>query len=232
MTLQIKIVSTLTVLAAAILIIFAISQKKYATQINNSMDILQVNLPESDLLFELYGNRSPIIFQKELQDWDGIDILLGRSYYDINQIVEENKKDVFEIINGYLQFHEPLLSMAWNVNFQQIIYNFNSPIYMIEQLNYIHLIGNISGEVRIILIPPNEHHKLGEFKNNVSQQDITPILNQESPPFEFIEVVIREGNMIYIPYKWHYFIYKAEFENQENETVILNMINKSWLELI
>ena len=232
MSIKTKVLSFLTILIASLIIIFAISQKRYATQTNNSINIIQVNLPESDLLFELYYDKSPIIFQHELDDWDGISALLGRNFQEITTIVEENREDVLSIVKGYLQFHEPLLSMNWNVNFQEIIYTFNSPIFMIKETNYLHLIGNITGEIRIILIPPNEYSKLGKFNNNVSEQDITELLNQDSPPFEFIEVVLREGNMIYVPYSWHYFIYKAEFEGSENQTTMLNMINKSWLELI
>lgn len=232
MSIKTKILSFLTVLISSIIIIFAISQKRYATQTNNSMDITQVNLPESDLLFELYHDKLPIIFQHELDDWDGISALIGRNFQEITTIVQENREDVLSIVKGYLQFHEPLLSMNWDINFQEIVYTFNSPIFMIQEMNYLHLIGNITGEVRIILIPPNEHQKLETFSNNVSTQNITEILNKDTPPFEFIEIVLREGNMIYIPYKWHYFIYKAEFEGSDNQTTILNMINKSWLELI
>ena len=156
MSIKTKVLSFLTILIASLIIIFAISQKRYATQTNNSMNIIQVNLPESDLLFELYHDKSPIIFQQELDDWDGISALLGRKFQEITTIVEENREDVLSIVKGYLQFHEPLLSMNWNVNFQEIIYTFNSPIFMIKETNYLHLIGNITGEIRIILIPPNE----------------------------------------------------------------------------
>ena len=232
MNLQIKILSFVITFIASLLIIFAISQKKYATQTNNSMNIIQVSLPESDLLFELYDSKSPIIFQQEIEDWDGINSLLGRGYQEISNIIQENKKDSLEIIKGYLQFHQPLLSMQWNINFQEIVYTFNSPIYIVQEMNYLHLIANITGEIRIILIPPNEHEKLGKFNNNVSENDLTGLLNQENPNFEFIEIIVRQGNMVYIPYLWHYFIYKAEFENKDNQTTILNMINKSWLNLI
>jgi len=232
MNLQIKILSFLVTLIASLIIIFAISQKKYATQTNNTMNIIQVSLPESDLLFELYDAKSPIIFQNEIEDWDGINSLLGRDYQEISTIINENKKDSLKIIKGYLQFHQPLLSMQWNINFQEIVYTFNSPIFILQEINYLHLIGNITGEIRIILIPPNEHEKLGKFNNNVSENDITNLLNQDKPTFEFIEIILRQGNMVYIPYLWHYFIYKAEFQDKNNQTTILNMINKSWLNLI
>jgi hypothetical protein len=122
--------------------------------------------------------------------------------------------------------------MQWNINFQEIVYTFNSPIYIVQEINYLHLIANITGEIRIILIPPNEHEKLGKFNNNVSVNDLTGLLNQENPNFEFIEIIVRQGNMVYIPYLWYYFIYKAEFEDKDNQTTILNMVNKSWLNLI
>lgn len=220
------------VLIIAIFAVFCISQKQYIQRINNTMTIIQVSLPESDTLYQLYGERSPIVFQNEIQDWDGINILLGRDNQDINHIVSEHKKDILQIITGYLQFHQPLLTYDWFIDFQKIIYTFNSPIFIIQQQNYHHMVSNMNGEIRIILIPPNEHSKLGEFINNVSKQDLTPLLNQETPNFEFIEVVVREGNMVYIPYQWHYFIYKAEFENDTSDTTIMNAINKSYLDIL
>jgi hypothetical protein len=227
-----KIFSTIIVLLISIVVIICISQKKYAQRINNNMNIVQVSLPESDTLYSLYGERSPIVFQNEIDDWDGINILLGRNNNEINQIVSENKKDVLTIITGYLQFHQPLFTYDWFIDFQKIIYTFNSPIFIIQQKNYHHLIANMNGEIRIILIPPNEHSKLGEFTNNVSKHDITSLLNQEKPNFEFIEIIVREGNMVYIPYLWHYFIYRAEFENDDSDTTIMNAINKSYLDIL
>ena len=232
MALQTKILSIVSVIGVIIIIIILISQKKYAQRVNNTMNIIQVSLPESDTLYELYGNRSPIVFQNEIDDWDGINTLLGRNNEEINKIVSENKKDVLQIITGYLQFHQPLFTYDWFIDFQKIIYTFNSPIFVIQQQYYHHLISNMCGEVRLILIPPNEHNKLGEFINDVSKRDITEDLNQEKAPFEFIEIIVREGNMVYIPYLWHYFIYRAEFEDDTTNTTIMNAINKSYLDII
>jgi hypothetical protein len=44
----------------------------------------------------------------------------------------------------------------------------------------------------------------------------------------FVEIIVRKGNMIYIPFNWFYFIYKGNNE----ECVIVDCLNKSVFNLI
>ena len=83
--------------------------------------------------------------------------------------------------------------------------------------------------MRIIIVPPDQCKYLEPFVNMVSNSDATLLLDKDPMELNYIEIIIRKGNMIYIPWGWCYFIYKLA---NTNECVIIDCINKSFLSLI
>lgn len=227
----------LFIIGFIIVIIFSLllySQKRVYQRENNEMNILQIYDPEPENLFNLYNNNLPIIIQSELQNWDGFNELIGINYDMIKSVINENLEDILTIIKGNLQFHNNIFSYNWNIDVKKITFNYDSPIFMIQQNNLLQLFSTITGEARIILMNPEHHSKLGNFKNNVSDKDITEEINKPDTKLDFIEIILREGNMIYIPYGWHYFMYGNNFINNDtnnndinDETIILDCINLS-----
>ena len=221
----------LFIIGFLIIIIFSLmlySQKKIYQRENNEMTLLQIYDPDPENLFNLYNNNLPIIIQSELQNWEGFSELLGLNYDLIKSVINENLEDILTIIKGNLQFHNNIFSYDWNIDIKKINFNYDSPIFMIQQNNLLQLFSTITGEVRIILMNPDHHSKLGNFKNNVSDKDIKDEINKPDTKLDFIEIILREGNMIYIPYGWHYFIYGNHMINDNNdETIILDCINLS-----
>jgi len=201
------------------------------------MNILQVFDPDPDTLFDLYQQGLPIIIQKELQNWDGIDLLLGLDYDTIKSTVQEHMNDVLTIIKGNLQFHNNVLSYDWKIDLNLIETDINSPIFPVKQANILQLFATVTGEARIVLFNPDTDKHLEPFTNNVSSIDIKPEIEKDNTEINFIEIVLREGNLIYIPYGWHYFIYgnhidlDSEGHEQIGETIVLDCINKSFVEL-
>lgn len=225
-------------LVICLLSIMFISQRQIYTKKNNEMNILQVYDPDPEAIFNLYKKGLPIITQSELQEWDGFDMLVGIDYSTIKEIVTENMSDILTIVKGNLQFHNNILSYDWKIDITKIPFDINSPIYVIEQKNLIQLFSTISGEARIILFSPKNKPHFGNFKNNVSDTDIKNEIEKDNTTLDFIEIILREGNMIYIPFGWYYFIYGNHIklngdndENEFNETIILNCINKSLLDI-
>ncbi len=220
-----------------IFIVILITQRNIYTKKNNDMNILQVFDPDPDTLFDLYQQGLPTIIQKELQNWDGIDLLLGLDYNTIKTTVQDHMNDVLTIIKGNLQFHNNVLSYDWKIDLTLVETNINSPIFPVRQANILQLFATVTGETRIILFSPDMEKELEPFTNNVSSVDIKSELEKDDTKMNFIEIVVREGNLIYIPYGWHYFIYgnhidlDGEEQIQTNETVILDCINKSLVEL-
>lgn len=227
----------LFIIGFIIVIIFSLllySQKRVYQRENNEMNILQIYDPEPENLFNLYNNNLPIIIQSELQNWDGFNELIGINYDMIKSVINENLEDILTIIKGNLQFHNNIFSYNWNIDVKKITFNYDSPIFMIQQNNLLQLFSTITGEARIILMNPEHHSKLGNFKNNVSDKDITEEINKPDTKLDFIEIILREGNMIYIPYGWHYFMYGNNLINNDtnnndinDETIILDCINLS-----
>ena len=217
----------------SILIILIYTQKRLYTKKNNEMNILQVFDPHPDTLFNLYNRGLPIVLQKEIQGWDGFEMLLGLDYETIKDVVKENMEDILTIVKGNLQFHNNIFSFDWKIDITMIPFDINSPIYPVKQANMIQLFGTISGEVRVILFNPACEKYLGKFVNNVSSIDIKSEIEKDNTEMNFIEIILREGNMIYIPFGWFYFIYGNHLDldtpdrNPFRETIILNCINKS-----
>jgi len=55
------------------------------------------------------------------------------------------------------------------------------------------------------------------------------MLDAQPMELNYIEIIVREGNLIYIPWGWHYFTYKPI--TLEGECVILDCLNKSAINL-
>ena len=89
--------------------------------------------------------------------------------------------------------------------------------------------------MRIIITPPDQTNHVQPFINMVSTVDATSILNKEPIEMNYIEIIVREGNMIYIPYNWLYYIYKGNSKHKQSTTtkyttdecVIVDCINQS-----
>jgi len=192
---------------------------------NNELKILQVSDPDINIAYELLDNHQPIVFQKELIFWKEFNTFIGKSLNHINKIININTNiNYSDYIKNNLEIYNLPLSYDWNIDIRNIVLNNTSSIFFIKQNNYLQCFGCITGEMRIIIAPPNQSKYVQPFKNMVSTIDSTQLLNKEPMEINFIEIIVREGNMIYIPYNWIYFIYN---NNTNNECVIIDCINQS-----
>jgi len=195
------------------------------------LKILQVADPNVDIAYELLDNHQPIVFQKELLYWKEFNTFIGKSLIDINNTITTNNQIHYsDYIKHNLEIYNLPLSYDWNIDIRNIILDSNSSIFFIKQTNYLQLFGCVSGEMRIIIAPPNQSYLVQPFTNLVSTLDATILLDKDPMEINFIEVIVREGNMIYIPYNWIYFIYTQSTIN--NECVIVDCINQSVLNYV
>ena len=223
----VKVLITFLVIIIVLISLLIYSQKQYYQQVNNEMRILQIADPNPESLFDLYQMKLPIIIQEEIQNWEGFGMVLGLDYKEIRAIIDENMENVLKVIKGNLAFQKQILGYDWNIDLKQINYTDKSPIFVIKQVNYLQLFATITGEARVVLVPPSEHDKLGTFNANVSNLDLLPELDKDNSDIECVEVVLRKGNMIYIPYQWHYFIYG---NTAYDSTIMLSCINMSLID--
>ena len=213
-------ISSLLILFIIFFIYCHISRLKI---INNDLKILQVSDPDIDIAYELFNSHQPIVFQKELLFWKEFNTFIGKSLGEINTTISTNTTIHYSnFIKNNLEIYNLPLSYDWNIDIRNIILNESSAIFFIKQNNYLQVFGCVTGEMRIIITPPDQTHIVQPFINMVSTIDATSILNKEPMEINYIEIIVREGNMIYIPYNWLYYIYKTT-----DECVIVDCINQS-----
>jgi hypothetical protein len=199
-------------------------------KINNTLNILQVSDPDPELSYELFKNHQPIVFQRELFFWKEFNKLLDKSLSEIKEIISTNNIiNYTEIIKINLEPYNLPLSYDWSIDIRNIILNDKNGIFFIQQKNYLQCFGCVTGEFRIIITPPDQISKLEPLVNQVSSTDATSLLEKEPIELNFIEIIIRKGNLIYIPWNWLYFIYKP---NHIPETVIIDCLNNSIISII
>ena len=219
------------ILLITIFIIFFIyCHSSQLKKINNELKILQVTDPEPNLIFELFDNHQPIVFQQELYFWKEFNSLIGMSLVDINHIITTNKNiNYSEYIKNNIEIYNLPLSYDWNIDIRNITLNESSAIFFVKQNNYMQMFGCVTGEFRIIIATPDQSLLLEPLSNMVSTIDATSILNKEPLEINYIEVIVRKGNMVYVPWGWFYFIYNG---SHNNECVIVDCENKSGLSFI
>lgn len=195
------------------LILFVYCHVVKLQELNNHLDIIQVSDPDPELIIELLDSHQPIIMQRELYFWKTANKLIGKSLPEINQIIttidQSSPGQLLESIKMNLDPFNLPLSYDWNIDIRNVVLDDKSGIFFIQQSNYMQCFGCLTGQFRIILAPNDQKHIVEPFVNNVSSKNAEEILNKEPMEMNFIEVIIRQGNLIYIPWGWLYFIYKS-----------------------
>ena len=213
-----------------LIILFSYCHISRFKTLNNELKILQTVDPDANMIYELLDNHQPLILQREIFYWKEFNNFIGKSLSDIKNTIHTNKKiNYSEYIKNNIDIYNLPLSYDWNIDIKNVLLDETSAIFFNKQNNYLQLFGCISGEMRIIIVPPDQCKYLEPFVNMVSNSDATLLLDKDPMELNYIEIIIRKGNMIYIPWGWCYFIYKLA---NTNECVIIDCINKSFLSLI
>jgi hypothetical protein len=201
------------------------------TDVNNHLDILQVQDPDPQLAYELLSHNQPIVFQRELAFWKDFNKLLGKPLEEIKSTIIANPDINYSTsIKTNLEPYNLPLSYDWLIDIRPVVLDDNNGIFFIRQVNYLQMFGCMSGQFRIIITPPDQSSKLEPFTNYVSSVDATKMLNAEPMELNYIEIIVREGNLVYIPWGWHYFIYRPS--TLDGNSVILDCLNKSIINII
>lgn len=225
-----SILQYITALIIVLLILFSYCHISRLKTLNNELKILQVVDPDADMVYDLLDKHQPIVFQKEIFYWKEFNHLIGKSLTDIKTTISINKTiNYSEYIKNNIDLYNLSLSYDWNIDIKNILLDDKSAIFFNKQNNYMQLFGCVSGEMRVIITKPDQCSLLSPFINMVSSVDATSLLDTEPMVLNYIEIIVRQGNMIYIPWGWCYYIYKIQ--NTE-ECVVVDCINKSFLSLI
>ena len=220
------IINYISLFIILIIILFGYCHISKLKTLNNELKILQTVDPDFDIVYNLLEQHQPIVMQKEIFYWKEFNNLIGKSLININTIINTNTTiNYSEYIKNNINLYNLPLSYDWNIDIRNVTLDSKSAIFFIKQNNYMQLFGCVTGEMRVIITPPNQSKIIGPFKNLVSTIDSTELLNKDPFELNYIEIIIRQGNVIYIPYDWFYFIYN----NANEECVIVDCINNSLL---
>jgi len=225
-----SILNYITALIILLIILFSYCHISKIKTLNNELKILQVVDPDYNMIYDLLDKHQPIVLQREIFYWKEFNNLIGKSLLDIKKTISINTNiNYSEYIKNNINLYNLLLSYDWNIDIKNVLLDDKSAIFFIKQNNYMQLFGCVSGEMRIIITAPDQSVFLSPFSNMVSSIDATSLLNKEPIELNYIEIIVRQGNMIYIPWSWSYFIYNG---NANSECVLVDCINKSLLSLI
>ena len=221
-----KVKTYLIIIIFIIIFIIIYSHIRILTKENKKLEILQAETPDIKKIQELLLEKSPTIFRQVLYSWESIINIFDKEINEIN-IISKDKK-FKDDINKNLLSYNMFLSFGWDYKFYKKKRNDNN--FRLEN-NYRHLICQIMGEQRIYLVSPYQKDKfISTKKDNNNHNNIVSTVNfwneQEisKKPFnqlEYIEIILREGNILYIPHGWWYLCKVVE------ESLILDCYNIS-----
>jgi hypothetical protein len=236
------IISIVLVLLFVLIFAHVSKWKSYTTQLK----ILQTHHSAPQLVYDLVQQHLPLIYQNEMEIWEEADLLTEQSLDDIKELIKDYP-NMTQIIKRNLAINNKPFTYDWIIDIKPLVVSPTDPIFIIKQKNYLQLLVCVTGICKVLLIPPHsinkgenydfERSNLGNFNNFVCDTDITAKLEIEPPPFEFVEVVLRFGNMIYIPFNWYYHIYNVTPANKDapsgvttGECIIMDCINRSLID--
>lgn len=197
----------------------------YFTKMTNDVEILQTDYGE-DIAQDVLSEKKVAVFRDVLFDWECVCEIFDMSIEDINKLTKESK--VFnKVLKDYLSPFSLPLTYDWDYNITYRTKSDNQHHFILEE-QHRHLIAQITGEQRIYVAAPEQIKNIKPLmvyskKNTKNMKTVkskdyeinktfstTDFWSQEETskePYtklEYMEIVLRAGNMMYIPYGWWY----------------------------
>ena len=235
-----KIIKYVLIVFVLIVSIFFYCHCYNLKKTNNEVEILQTIHPSINKIQDLLVKKSPTIFKDVLYEWEPIVNIFDKSLDNINQMISNDNtfhKDLIDCFNSYSLFG----SLGWEYFFFKKTIN-NTENHFTLQTQHRHLICQVLGVQRIYLASPNQSKYIKSKQLDIKANDssylkknntksIVDFWNENETsiaPFnklEFIEIILREGNILYIPYGWWF------LKQIEKDSLILEGFNISVVSL-
>jgi hypothetical protein len=221
-----------TLLIISIFIFFIVCHIKQMSKVSNEIEILQTE--DVSKIEELLIKKQPTIFRGVLYDWLPIAEIFDLDVEEINEIIENIQGFSWDIKQELSIYGLPL-SIGWKY---KIFDKNEDDKYFRKQNNHRHLIGQIVGTQRIFIASPNQSNYMmiskmqdyDEFNNSIRSSinfwDDNEKIKEPFCKMEYIEIILREGNLIYIPKGWWY------LQKIEENGLIIEAVNTSILNYI
>jgi len=184
----------LVYLFVIIVLVFLFLQIRFLNKTNNDYDILQSNNPDKETFEKIVNQKSPSIFTNVINKDSQLRI----------EKLQKNFKSFNNLINTELNYY--LIPMAISYNYKIVNEDIKTKNKLIKETSSRHLIFQLKGTQKIILFNPaqaqylypnNNESKIDYWNQNLKK---FPLINKA----QFIEIILREGQLMYIPKKWWY----------------------------
>ena len=190
-----------------VLFIIIYFQSNYINSHNNSYEILQYENPNKNLFENILNNKLISIFinipvnNKILLNFNNLDEL---SYKNLNVNEQKNLNNL--LVENFSYYNIPLcISSNIKLNFESPNNNNNK---IVRQKHYRELIYQYRGIKKYYIFSPEQSKYLYLNKNKTYSN--IDFWNQNTSKFplinkaKYIEIIVSEGQMIYIPSNWFY----------------------------
>lgn len=203
----------------------------HLNKISTDLEILQAEIPSNSKIQDLLVHKQPTIFRQVLYGWDVIIDIHEMPIEDIQNVILQDKQFV-KLLHYYLSPYSLFLSYGWKYQItDRVIDNTQHHFYL--ECHHRHIIAQITGQQRIYLASPNQT----EFLEPVVLSPNKELINRKHNPvtfwnkeetskepfnkLQYIEIILREGNILYIPRGWWY------LQEVEEDGLVLEAVNKS-----
>ena len=203
-------------------------------KVNNDIEILQTYNFEDSSIQNILVNKQPTIFKEIMYEWELINDIHELPIEQVQQLLEDKK--FYDMLSEYLNQFSLFLSFNWNIKINKYTKGYKG-IFFIKESNHRHLICQITGISKILLASPNQNEilKQNQIKDNTLEfnniRSNTNFWNKEEThiePFnklEYIEIILKEASILYIPNEWWYII------TTEEDGIIMETNNESFFNI-
>ena len=181
-------------LVIIVILVFVFLQIRFQNKTNNDYDILQSNNPDKETFEKIVNQKSPSIFTNVINEDSKLRV----------EKLQKDPKSFNKLINSELNYY--LIPMAVSYNYKIVKEDDKTKNKLIKETSSRHLIFQLKGTQKIILFNPAQSQYLYPNKNESKidywNQNLKkfPLINKA----QFIEIILREGQLMYIPKKWWY----------------------------
>lgn len=178
-----------------IFFIFYIQLYSLKTVNYNNIHINQINNPEKNLFETTLREKQPTVMTN----------VLGELSFSIDEINQKDNENLKKKINKHFNYY--LLPLSVNHKFNIYFDKKNIAKNLTKQAHERLLIVVITGVQKIILFNPDQTKFLYKSKvvpnqSEVNFWDYSPKIYPEFSKSNYIEIIMRENQMLYIPYGW------------------------------
>ena len=160
-------------------------------------EIIQANNPDKDSFENLLKKKQVSVFTN----------ILKTTNIDINSSNTEELKNTF--YEHFKYYHIPL-TFTYKFKLENEAKDSYKPIIRVTSYRFINVI--VKGTKKIVIFNTQQEPNL-YITNGISSLDFWNVDKQAYPKYlnlKYIEIILKENNMIYIPFGWWYSEYNLE----------------------